>query len=98
MAPILSLIDIGVLPSFPMQETLSVAALEMMASGIPMVATDVGSMSELIQSGCNGYLVTPYSSVDLADKLCELLSDDLLLKRLGGNAKKLLMRISTLII
>ena len=47
-------VDILLLPS--VREGMSLAALEAMASGLPLVATDVGSMPELVADGEGGYL------------------------------------------
>jgi glycosyltransferase involved in cell wall biosynthesis len=47
--------DIGWITSLSI-ETLSLAALESMALGVPMVMSDIGGASEIIKTGVNGYL------------------------------------------
>lgn len=54
--PFLRLTDVAVLPSFT--ETFSLAALEAMACGIPMVMSDVGGANEMVENGVNGALFT----------------------------------------
>jgi glycosyltransferase involved in cell wall biosynthesis len=56
--------DIFALPS--LSEGLSSAILEAMASSLPVVASDVGGIPELIKNGENGLLVTPADPVSLA--------------------------------
>ncbi len=57
------------------REGLSMAMLEAMAAGVPVVATRVGGTPELIESGVNGLLVSPSSPQELAEGLAALLRD-----------------------
>jgi glycosyltransferase involved in cell wall biosynthesis len=70
---ILSVTDIFVLPS--LWEGMSIALLEAMASGVPVIATNVGSNPEVVTNGINGFIVPPKDSKSLADKMGELLVD-----------------------
>jgi glycosyltransferase involved in cell wall biosynthesis len=56
--------DIFALPS--LSEGLSSAILEAMASSLPIVATDVGGIPELVKNGDNGLLVAPADPAALA--------------------------------
>ncbi len=47
-------------------ETFSIAALEAMSMGLPVVLTDVGGAKEMVVSGLNGLLVKPHNSKELA--------------------------------
>jgi len=47
--------------------------LEAMAAGLPVVATDVGGVQELVTDGENGFLVPPKNSVALADAMTRLM-------------------------
>ena len=62
--------DIFVLPS--LSEGLSSAILSAMASGLPVIATSVGGIPELIQPGVNGLLVPPADPVALAQAIVHL--------------------------
>ncbi|MFA6504352.1 MAG: glycosyltransferase family 4 protein [Patescibacteria group bacterium] len=46
-----------------MYENSSLAILEALADGVPVIASDVGGIPELVQDGINGFLVKP-GSVD----------------------------------
>lgn len=59
--------DYFVMPSF--EETLPGAILEAMAFEIPVVATAVGGVSELIEDGVTGYLCSPGDVRELVDAL-----------------------------
>jgi glycosyltransferase involved in cell wall biosynthesis len=56
--------DLVVIPS--LMEAVSLAALESMACGTPVVSTNVGGMPEIIKDGETGYLVNPGQPDELA--------------------------------
>jgi glycosyltransferase involved in cell wall biosynthesis len=58
--------DVGVISSH--WEGLPLAALEIMAAGVPLVSTDVGGLSDLLSGGV-GRLVPPNDPVAMADSL-----------------------------
>jgi glycosyltransferase involved in cell wall biosynthesis len=84
--------DLGVLSSMPRQETLSVAALEIMSAGVPMVATRVGFMSEIVIPGRTGLLVAPGEAQDLGRAMAELLRDDSRRLAMGQAAQDMVAR------
>jgi glycosyltransferase involved in cell wall biosynthesis len=57
-----------------------------MSAGLPIVASAVGGIVELIQDGRTGLLVTPGDPHALAHSLCRLMSDRALGVRLGRTA------------
>lgn len=65
------------------------SALEAMALGIPMIATKVGVMPEVIQGGING-LFTTGDAEDLAEKIRSLLSDTGRMVSMGMEASKVI--------
>jgi glycosyltransferase involved in cell wall biosynthesis len=79
--PWISAFDLLVQPS--RSEGLALAVLEAMAMGVPVLATDVGGMSEAVEDGVNGKLVTAEESGELAEALSTALSDRSILKELG---------------
>jgi glycosyltransferase involved in cell wall biosynthesis len=64
MTAALAAADACMIPS--LEEATSLAALEAMASGIPIIATNVGGLTEIITEGENGFLVPPGNSEALA--------------------------------
>jgi glycosyltransferase involved in cell wall biosynthesis len=66
--------DIFVLPS--LMETFPLSILEAMSAGLPIIATRVGAMPELIKDGVNGFLVQPASAFQLYSKLLLLMKQD----------------------
>lgn len=77
--------DFGILPS--LQEGMSNALLEMMASGLPVIATSVGGSVDVVRDGVNGLLVRPANPGQLADAIVRLVRAPDLRSRLGAAAK-----------
>lgn len=73
--------DVLLLPS--LDEGLPTVLLEAMASGVPVVATDCGGVSEAFTDGVEGFLVAPRDSEALADALARLGRDPDLRARMG---------------
>lgn len=86
---ILRATDVFVLSSRPEQETFSVAVLEAMSAGIPVVCTNVGFMRESIIEDKTGYIVPVDDPETLASRLTKLIGDPTLCHRLGKNAQEL---------
>jgi glycosyltransferase involved in cell wall biosynthesis len=73
-----SLVDLLVYPRKPMRLTDLVTPLkplEAMAQGKPVIASDVGGHKELITDNETGFLFKAGDSVELAERLVELLTD-----------------------
>lgn len=61
---------------------------EAMAMEIPVVSTTVGSISELIEDGTEGFLVPERNETDLAHAILKLIEDQSLRKRMGKKGKE----------
>ena len=77
--------DVCVLPSH--YESFGLAALEAAACGRPVVASQVGGLPAIVRNGSTGFLVEPKHSDTMAERLCELLGDDMLRSRMGSAAR-----------
>jgi glycosyltransferase involved in cell wall biosynthesis len=68
---ILSELDIFVLSS--LSEGLSIATIEAMAAGKPVVVTRSGGPEEIVEDGRTGFLVPPANPDALAERICDVL-------------------------
>ena len=68
---------------------------EYMAAGLPVVASRIGQLEKLIESGTNGLLVPPGDPVALAEALEKLQADPSMRRQLGENARRLVLRDHT---
>lgn len=78
---LLARMDVFVLSS--KREGFPVAILEAMAAGRPVVATDVGGVTEVVSSGSDGIVVPPEDAGALADALVGLVNDPAAARRMG---------------
>jgi glycosyltransferase involved in cell wall biosynthesis len=65
--------DIFVLPS--LSEGLPISIIEMMATGLPIVATNVGGIPEQVEDGVNGFLIAPRDPLALAHAIGRLYAE-----------------------
>ena len=79
-------IDLYVHPS--RRESLSLAVLEAMARGLPVVATDVGGTREAIRHGIDGLLIPPGDIGAMSAAIRAMLGDASLRGRLGASARR----------
>ncbi len=77
-----------VIPSFI--EGQSLATMEAMASGLPIVAANGGALKELVFDNENGFLVNPFSEKEFAEKILAVLSDEKLKKRMSQKSLELI--------
>ena len=80
--------DVFVLPSINISgrtEALGVVLLEAMASGCPVIGSNIGGIPDIIVDGETGFLVPEQRSDILAEKIILLLSDDHLRERFRQN-------------
>jgi len=85
VAPLYAVADVVALPS--RREGFPNALLEAMAAGVPVVATAVGDVAELIRHGETGLLVPPRSPDALSESIVELLTNAPLRRRLTTAAR-----------
>ena len=78
--------DLCVLPSDT--ETYGLAALEAMASGVPVIAADAGGLRESVRHEANGLLAPPKDARAFADAIVRLAGDAGLRRRLAVAARR----------
>lgn len=82
-------IDTSTLCVFPtFAEALPVSWIEAMAMQKAIVASNIGWAPEVIDDGVNGFLVHPKNHIAFADKILELLNNEVLRKNFGVEARK----------
>lgn len=80
--------DIFCLPSSMSTECYPLAILEAMASNVPVVASEIGGIPDIIQNNVNGLLVPPKNQEKLEETLIYLLKNSKVRDRLSKNALK----------
>jgi colanic acid/amylovoran biosynthesis glycosyltransferase len=77
--------DIFFLPS--LDEMTPVVIMEAFASGLPVVATNVGAVSEFVRNNENGFLVEPENTKQMADYLKTLIEDPVMRYEMGERGR-----------
>ncbi|CAH1385725.1 glycosyltransferase family 4 protein [Candidatus Nitrotoga sp. M5] len=85
MPVILDGIDALVIPSL-WHENMPLVSLSAQAAGCPLIASDIGGLSDVIDPGKNGLLFSPGSASGLAQMVMRLIDDHNLLEKLSGAA------------
>lgn len=78
--------DFLVLPSF--REGTPLVIMEAMAAGLPVIATDIAGIPELVDSGETGILIEPGDDVALATEMERLVAFSELRRELGGQGQR----------
>lgn len=86
LAPFFAALDLYVMPS--LAEGLGSSALLAMAHGLPVVASRVGGLPEVVDEGRTGWLVAPGSPADLAAALADAASDRERLRTFGERTRQ----------
>jgi N-acetyl-alpha-D-glucosaminyl L-malate synthase BshA len=84
IVPLLSVSDVFLLPSA--QESFGLAALEAMACEVPVVASNVGGLPEVIEDGISGFLHPPEALDEMAKSAIAILTDASLRARMAKGA------------
>jgi len=81
--------DIFVLPSTSGPESFSIVVSEAMASGKPVIASNLPGVRDIVITGKTGLLVPSKDSEALADAIIKLLNDEYLARKMGLNGRKI---------
>ena len=85
-------VDVLVIPS--LTEGMPAAILEALSSGIPVIATRVGQIPNVIREGIEGLLVNPGSALEIRDAILKLSRNRQMLNRLKNAARSRAISIS----
>ena len=75
-----------VVPSWT--EAFPLVIPEAMAAGLPVIATAVGAIPDFVVDGADGFLVPAHDPPALADRICDLLSDETLRQTIGRRVRQ----------
>lgn len=84
--------DIFVFPSYFSEECFPLVILEAMAAGLPIVASNIGAVSEIIRTDETGLIFEPENKTELYERINILISDEMLRERLGLNGYELFQK------
>ena len=87
--------DLVLVPSITvngLQEATSISAIEAMACAIPIIASDIGGLSELIENEKNGILVAEKDSKLIAKNIEKVCFDEKLSKKISVNARNSVLK------
>lgn len=70
-------------------EGLPISIIEAMRAGMPIIASDVGGVNELVQDGVNGFLIPRGNISELVEKLKYILEHKELIKFMGEASRKI---------
>jgi len=79
-------LDVFIMPS--RSEAWGLAALEAMAHGVPVIASNVGGLAEIVKPGEGGWLVPPGDAQALASAIAQAASDPACLRAAGAAARR----------
>lgn len=88
--------DVFVLPTYFYLEGQPVVILEAMAASLPVIATDRGSIKEMIFHEENGFIISPRSPHRIAEKIALLIEDENLRKSMGEKSHRIVKEKFTL--
>ena len=91
VASYLQTMDIFVVPSISSSETFGVAVIEASSCAIPVIASDIGGLSEVIVDGETGFLIPPRNEEAIAEKIIKLIEEPELRQNLGANGRKFVL-------
>jgi glycosyltransferase involved in cell wall biosynthesis len=86
--------DVKVISSVPRSEGTTTTALEAMSCGVPVVATDVGAVREVVEDGVTGRLVPALDATAIAAATQGLLGDPRTRTRMGEAARRRAIELS----
>ncbi|MDD5652165.1 MAG: glycosyltransferase family 4 protein, partial [Candidatus Moranbacteria bacterium] len=75
--------------STSLNEGMSNAMLEALASGLPIIATNTGGTAEIVRDGKNGFVINMKDACDTAEKIERIILDEELEKRMALESRRI---------
>ncbi len=88
LPPLYAALDLKLISSVPRSEGVATTALEAMSCGVPVVSTDVGALSEVIEDGVTGLVVPALSPGALANASLRLIGNANLRMCMGQESRR----------
>lgn len=88
--------NIFILPTYYHNECFPLVVLEAMQYGLPVITSDEGGISEIVENNVNGFVLDELSPKNLAQKIKELVDNTLMSKNMGEKGQKKFMQYYTL--
>ena len=85
--------DLFVFPSHYRFEIFSLVVLEAMQAGLPVIASSIGALPEVVKDGATGYIIPPRNPAILAKKIIALLNSPDLMKKMSQKARERYMTL-----
>lgn len=85
--------DLFVFPS--RNEGLGSILFDVMQLEVPIIASNIGGIPDIIENGVNGILIPPCNAQEIKNKIIELEKDKVMRDKLVSNAKKIIPRYSS---
>ena len=83
-----ALCDVFALPSISGPESFGIVLLEAMASGKPVIASDLPGVNDVVKDGITGYLMEQNNVKQLCQRILKIIKDVKLGKKFGENSQK----------
>ena len=80
--------DFFVFPTFYYNESFPLVLLEAMQHGMACVSTNEGGIPDIVENGKTGLICERENSVDLSEKIKQMIDDDAMMQSMGREAKK----------
>jgi glycosyltransferase involved in cell wall biosynthesis len=80
--------DVDLITSLPRSEGTTTTAMEAQACGVPVVATRVAAVAEVVEDGVTGLLVPPERPGAIAEAVLQLLGDETVRTRMGAAGRE----------
>lgn len=87
--------DVVLVPSITvngLQEATSISAIEAMSCGIPVIASKIGGLAQMINNDVNGILVQEKNEIEIAEKIIYLYNNPEIRNKISKNAREYVLK------